>query len=178
MVKINEYINTDPKPVQVEEIRYIEETRLPKLSEITDKDGKVKLSPEFIDKLRDPNAGFRVDLTVFPAGIEEWEVLKSACMSSGCNDRELGYWRHGNCRYSYPGNIQWSTWARLKCPSCYKIADISEWRFICHGSGCTETTTGITRLSDAMIMILEDKSVSQEFVALFLRNAREMFRNK
>jgi len=46
----------------IEEVRYIEETRLPMLSEITDKDGKVKLPVEFINKLRDPNARFRADL--------------------------------------------------------------------------------------------------------------------
>jgi len=50
----------------VEEVRYIEEIQLPKLSEITDKDGKVKLPPELIEKLRDPNARFRVDVVAFP----------------------------------------------------------------------------------------------------------------
>jgi len=51
----------------VEEVKHIEEEiRLPKLSEITDKDGKVKLPPELIAKLRDPNARFRVELMVCP----------------------------------------------------------------------------------------------------------------
>jgi hypothetical protein len=50
----------------VEEVREIEEIRLPKLSEITDKDGKVKLPPELIEKLRDPNAKFRLDVVAFP----------------------------------------------------------------------------------------------------------------
>jgi hypothetical protein len=50
----------------VEEVREIEEVQLPKLSEITDKDGKVKLPPELISKLRDPNAKFRFDVVAFP----------------------------------------------------------------------------------------------------------------
>jgi len=65
MPKNNPYLIENKKPV--EEVRYIgEEIQLPKLSEITDKDGKVKLPPELIEKLRDPNARFRVDLVAFP----------------------------------------------------------------------------------------------------------------
>src|SRR3954453_22655419 len=55
------------KPVEtVYELKKEEEIRLPKLSEITDKDGKVKLPSELIEKLRDPNARFRVDVVAFP----------------------------------------------------------------------------------------------------------------
>jgi hypothetical protein len=164
---------------KIESEKLVGEIRLPKLSEITDKDGKVKLPSELIEKLRDPNSKFRVDLVVCPVGYEDWEVLKVACMSSGCkNNRkeDIGYWRHGNCRSSYPDRIQWSTHARLKCPSCGEIADISKWSFHCHGSGCTGISTDIPTLADAMVMVLEDKSVSQEFIALFLRNAREVFK--
>ena len=168
--------NLIPKTEMIYELK--EEIQLPMLSEITDKGGKVTLPSQLVNKLRDPNARFRIDLGICPMWTEEWEDLQVSCMSSGCGNTTVGKWKHGNCSYSYPSNIQWSTHANLKCPSCGKVADISQWRFICHGSGCTETTTGITRLSDAMIMILEDKNVSQEFVALFLRNAREMFKNK
>ncbi|KLL01735.1 MAG: hypothetical protein MRERC_9c010 [Mycoplasmataceae bacterium RC_NB112A] len=138
MVKINEYINTDPKPVQVEEIRYIEETRLPKLSEITDKDGKVKLSPEFIDKLRDPNAGFRVDLTVFPLQVDywgEWEYLEIPCVSKTCSIRDdvARQWYHDSseCR-SYSQKMAWSTKARVKCIYCDRPSHIRYWQFKCH----------------------------------------------
>jgi len=125
MTKENFIPIENKKPV--EEVRYIEEEiRLPKLSEITDKDGKVKLPPELIEKLRDPNARFRLDLMVLPVGIQEWEVLEVPCMSVGCNDTYPGKWRHGNCTCSYPSYIQWSTHANLKCPSCGKIADISK----------------------------------------------------
>jgi|SRR5437764_8551969 len=106
MTKNNEYILPKEKPFEtvyelkneienkelVEEARHVEEVvRLPMLSEITDKDGKVKLPPEFIEKLRDPNARFRLDLVVFPVGIEDWETLYVACMSTGCSDTSLGY---------------------------------------------------------------------------------------
>ncbi|CAG8547248.1 12621_t:CDS:2 [Ambispora gerdemannii] len=67
----------------------VEEIRLPMLSEITDKDGKVKLPPELIEKLRDPNARFRTDLVVCPVGYEEWDVLKVSCLSSGCNNSSI-----------------------------------------------------------------------------------------
>ena len=49
MPKQNPYLIENKKPV--EEVRCIEEIQLPKLSEITDKDGKVKLPPELINKL-------------------------------------------------------------------------------------------------------------------------------
>jgi hypothetical protein len=59
------------KEVVEKEERHTEEVvRLPMLSEITDKDGKVKLPPEFINKLRDPNARFRLDLVVFPLRVD------------------------------------------------------------------------------------------------------------
>jgi len=82
MTKNNEYILPKEKPFEtvyelkneienkktVEEAKHTEEVvRVPMLSEITDKDGKVKLPSEFINKLRDPNARFRLDLVVFPA---------------------------------------------------------------------------------------------------------------
>ena len=69
MTKENFIPIENKKPV--EEVRYIEEEiRLPMLSEITDKDGKVKLPPELISKIRDPNARFRVDLMVFPLKVD------------------------------------------------------------------------------------------------------------
>jgi len=62
----NPYLINNNKPV--EEVRYIEEEiRLPKLSEITDKDGKVKLPPELIEKLLDPQIKIRMDVVAFPA---------------------------------------------------------------------------------------------------------------
>ena len=64
---VNEKIIPIENKKPAEEVRHVEEEiRLPKLSEITDKDGKVKLPPEFIEKLRDPNARFKLDLMVFP----------------------------------------------------------------------------------------------------------------
>ncbi|CAI2198026.1 3610_t:CDS:2, partial [Funneliformis geosporum] len=57
----------------------VEEIRLPKLSEITDEDGKVKLPPELIEKLRDLNARFRTDLIVCPF---------FQCHGSGCTGRK------------------------------------------------------------------------------------------
>lgn len=111
-------------------------------------------------------------------GIEDWEVLKVPCMLAGCSDTDAGYWRHGNCRYSYPDRIQWSTHARLKCPSCYTIANIDGWSFSCHGSGCTNTTASLSTLTEAALMALDNDSVSQAFVALFLRNAKEIYRNR
>ncbi|MEG7979270.1 MAG: hypothetical protein NY202_05265 [Mollicutes bacterium UO1] len=50
----------------VEQLGHVEEVQLPKLSEITGKYGKVKLPPELINRLRDPNARFDNDLVVFP----------------------------------------------------------------------------------------------------------------
>ena len=61
----NPYLIENKKPV--EEVRCIEEIQLPKLSEITDKDGKVKLPPELINKLLDPQIKIRMDVMVFPA---------------------------------------------------------------------------------------------------------------
>jgi hypothetical protein len=181
MVKNNQIpIEVNKKPFEtVYELKNeVEEIRLPKLSEIADRNGKVKLPSEFIKKLRDPNARFKVDLIVCPVGIEDWKVLEVPCMSAGCSDTDPGYWRHGNCRYSYPDRIQWSTHARLKCPSCYTIANIDGWSFSCHGSGCTNTTANLSTLTDAALVALGNKGVSQEFVALFLRNAKEIYRNK
>ena len=152
MVKDLKFVPVAPKTY---EVKYVEEAQLPKLSEITDKDGKVKLPSELISRLRDPQARFRTDLIVCPVGYEEWEDLYVACMSAGCNDTDPGYWRHGNCRYSYPDRIKWSTHANLKCPSCGEISDISKWRFICHGSGCTETNTNLTKLTDVVVMALD-----------------------
>ena len=65
-------VNNNQIPIEVnkkpfETVQELKEVQLPKLSEITDKDEKVKLPPELIAKLRDPNARFRVDLMVFPA---------------------------------------------------------------------------------------------------------------
>jgi hypothetical protein len=54
-------VNNNGIPIEVnkkpfaEERRFEEVVELPKLSEITDKDGKVNLSPEFVKKLLDPN---------------------------------------------------------------------------------------------------------------------------
>ena len=50
---------------KVEEVREIEEVQLPNLSEITDESGKVNLPSELVAKLRDPNARFGVNVTVF-----------------------------------------------------------------------------------------------------------------
>src|SRR5579862_4274300 len=74
MPKNNPYLIENKKPV--EEVKYIEEKaiQLPKLSEITDKDDKVKLPPEFIEKLRDPNAKFRLDVVAFPF-VDESDAL-------------------------------------------------------------------------------------------------------
>lgn len=168
----NKFVPQAPKTY---EVKYVEATQLPKLSEITDKNGKVKLPLELISKLRDPQARFNNDLVVFPVGYEDWEDLYVACMSAGCNDTDFSYWRHGNCRYSSPGRIRWSTHANLKCPSCGEISDISKWRFICHGSGCTETTTNLTKLTDVVVMALDYECVNKDFARKFLRNAREIF---
>lgn len=74
MPKNNPYLIENKKPV--EEVKYIEEEtiQLPKLSEITDKDGKVKLPLELIDKLRDPDARFRIDVVAFPF-VDESDAL-------------------------------------------------------------------------------------------------------
>jgi len=67
MVKENIIPIENKKPFEtVYELKNEYEVQLPKLSEITDKDGKVKLPPELISKLRDPNARFRTDLIVCP----------------------------------------------------------------------------------------------------------------
>lgn len=153
----------------------IEEIRLPKLSEITDKDGKVKLPPELIEKLWDPNARFRTDLMVFPAWSEEWETLKISCMASNCGNTYRSEWKHANCSYSYPSSIQWSTYARLKCPSCYTIADISRWRFRCHGGGHSYEKTDINTLTVLMIEVLGKSDASREFITKFLTSAKDMF---
>jgi hypothetical protein len=84
----NKFVPQAPKTY---EVKYVEATQLPKLSEITDKNGKVKLPSEFIDKLRDPNARFRTDLIVYPVGYEDWEDLYVSCMSAGCNDTDFSY---------------------------------------------------------------------------------------
>lgn len=161
----------------VEEVREIEEVRLPMLSEITDKDGKVKLPSELIEKLRDPQARFRTDLVVCPVGYEEWDVLKVSCLASGCSDTSIGTWRHSNCTSSYPSPIEWSTHAKLKCPSCYKILDISKWSFHCHGSGCTNRGTDQATLANALLLVLSsDKKFSEDFARLFLKNAKEVLR--
>jgi len=83
MPKNNPYLIENKKPV--EEVRQIEEEiRLPKLSEITDKNGKVKLPPELIEKLRDPNARFRTDIVAFPYGDETaLMIVKSSSIMSG-----------------------------------------------------------------------------------------------
>ena len=92
MVKENIIPIENKKPFEtVQELKNeVEEIRLPMLSEITDKDGKVKLPPELIEKLRDPNARFRTDLVVCPVGYEEWEVLRVSCLASGCSDTSIG----------------------------------------------------------------------------------------
>jgi len=153
----------------------VEEIRLPKLSEITDKDGKVKLPPEFIEKLRDPNARFRLDLIVFPMWSEEWEVLEIACMARDCGNTYVSEWKHANCSYSYPSSIQWSTHANLKCPSCGTISDISRWSFKCHGSGHTYRTTDLATLAGVMIAVLEKPNSNRQFVTKFLKSARDIF---
>jgi len=89
-------VNNNQIPIEVnkkpfETVYKIKEVQLPKLNEITDKDSKIKLPPELISKLRDPNARFRVDLMVCPVGYEDWEELYVACMSAGCNDTDPGY---------------------------------------------------------------------------------------
>jgi len=173
-------VNNNEIPIEVnkkpfETVYEIKEVQLPKLNEITDKDGKVRLSPELIAKLRDPNARFRTDLVVCPSGIEDWDDLYIACMSIGCSDTSPGYWRHSSCRYSYPNRIKWSTHARLKCPSCGEIADISKWSFYCHGSGCTNRNTNITKLTDVVIMALDYENFNKPFARKFLASAREIF---
>jgi hypothetical protein len=169
--------NLIPKTETVYELKNeVEKFRVPMLSEIIDENGKVKLPPEYVEKLRDPNARFGVDLTVCLVGIEEWEDLYVACMSTGCSDTTLGYWRHGNCSYSYPDRIKWSTHANLKCPSCGEISDIGKWKFICHGSGCTQTTTDLDKLTKVVIMALDYEDVNKDFARLFLRNAQEVLR--
>lgn len=81
MVKENIIPIENKKPV--EEVRQIEEEiRLPKLSEITDKDGKVKLPPELIEKLRDPNARFRVDVVAFPVDSQALMIAGSQSIMS------------------------------------------------------------------------------------------------
>jgi len=188
MTKSNEYILPKEKPFEtvyelknenekpVEEAKHAEEVvRLPMLSEITDKDGKVKLPPEFIEKLRDPNARFRLDLVVFPAWTEEWEDLEISCMARNCGNKYVSKWIHSNCSYFYPSNIQWSTHARLKCPSCYTIADISRWSFRCHGGGHSYQTTDLPTLTDVMIAVLDKPGSNREFVTKFLKSARDIF---
>jgi len=70
MVKENLIPIENKKPFETVYELKNEEVQLPKLSEITDKDGKVNLPPELISKLRDPNARFRVDLMVFPLKVD------------------------------------------------------------------------------------------------------------
>lgn len=111
-----------------------EEVQLPKLSEITDKDGKVNLPPELISKLRDPNARFRVNLMVFPLRVDSngrWEWLRIPCPVEECmskGDKTVYNWIHSGCG----SNMQWSTKARLQCGSCESPSHISCWRFSCH----------------------------------------------
>lgn len=164
-----------PQTPKTYEVKYVEETRLPKLSEITGKDGKVKLPSEFIERLRDPNARFRVDLEVFPAWSEEWEDLQVSCMASGCGNTYVSKWIHANCYCSYPSSIQWSTHANLKCPSCGTIADISRWSFKCHGGGHTYRTTDLVTLTDVVSMLLEYPGANRQFAAKFLKSAKEIF---
>jgi hypothetical protein len=59
-----------PQAPKTYEVKYVEATQLPKLSEITDKNGKVKLPLELISRLRDPNARFNSDLAVFPLKVD------------------------------------------------------------------------------------------------------------
>jgi hypothetical protein len=112
----------------------VEEIRLPMLSEITDKDGKVKLPPELIEKLRDPNARFNSDLVVFPLRVDSngrWEWLRIPCPVEECmskGDRTVYNWIHSGCG----SDMQWSTKARLQCGRCESPSHISRWRFSCH----------------------------------------------
>ncbi len=176
MVKENIIPIENKKPFEtVYELKNEYEVQLPKLSEITDKDGKVKLPPELISKLRDPNARFRTDLIVCPEWSEEWETLKISCMASNCGNKYRSEWKHANCTYSYPSSIQWSTHARLKCPSCYTIADISRWRFRCHGGGHSYEKTDLDTLTDLMIEVLGKSDASREFITKFLTSAKSMF---
>jgi hypothetical protein len=79
------------KPVEtVYELKKEEEIRLPKLSEITDKDGKVKLPSELIEKLRDPNARFRVDVVAFPF-VDEANALIVARSQAIMSEMERDY---------------------------------------------------------------------------------------
>ena len=136
MVKENLIPIENKKPFETVYELKNEEVQLPKLSEITDKDGKVNLPPELISKLRDPNARFRVDLMVFPLKVDSngrWEWLKIPCPVEECmkrnqNDRTVYDWIHSGCG----SRMQWSTKARLQCSSCESPSHISCWEFSCH----------------------------------------------
>jgi hypothetical protein len=122
-----------PQVPKTYEVKYVEATQLPKLSEITDKNGKVKLPLELINRLRDPNARFNSDLAVFPLKVDSngrWEWLRIPCPVEECmkNDRTIHDWVHYGCG----SPMQWSTKARLQCGSCEVPSHISKWRFSCH----------------------------------------------
>ncbi|MDR1670205.1 MAG: hypothetical protein LBR43_00565 [Spiroplasmataceae bacterium] len=161
-----------PKTEIVQELK---EVQLPNLSEITDESGKVKLPDELINKLRDPNARFEVDLTVCPSWTEEWDTLEVSCMATGCSNTTRSTWRHANFSYSYPSSIEWSTHARLKCPTCWTIADISRWSFKCHGGGHTYRDTDLIKLTDVVSALLELPDANRQFAAKFLKSAKEIF---
>jgi hypothetical protein len=133
------------------------------------------LSPEFVKKLLDPNVKKWVNIVAYPAWTEEWETLEISCMARNCGNKYVSEWVHANCSYSYPDSIQWSTHARLKCPSCYTIADISRWSFKCHGSGHTYRETDLPTLTDIMIAVLDKPGSNREFVTKFLKSARDIF---
>ncbi|CAG8821157.1 29429_t:CDS:2, partial [Racocetra persica] len=115
-----------PQAPKTYEVKYIgEEIQLPKLSEITDENGKVKLPPELVEKMQD---------------------MQISCMATGCGNTYVSRWMHSNCSCTYPGNIQWSTHARLKCPSC-----------------------DLVTLTDVVSMLLEYPGANRQFAAKFLK---------
>lgn len=145
------------------------------MSEITDKDGKVKLPPELIEKLLDPQVKIRMDVVAFPAWTEEWETLRISCLASNCGNKNKSEWKHANCSYSYPSSIQWSTHANLRCLSCGTISDISRWRFRCHGGGHSYEKTDIDTLTELMIDVLDKSDASRQFITKFLKSAKQYF---